>query len=91
MSSVSLLDESGGDSAVVTNMHNDSATASIPFISMLGKTHMSHQKVMNGYLSHWGKEKEAEKAAEDSDEAIRNRENQYESLVNGYVPGSPLV
>ena len=83
MASDSLLKNIGGGSdtqVLGANMHKTAASS--PFISMLGKDHGAHQQVMNGYLTHWEKEMEKEKG-EATDEARKNRENQYPSLVNG--------
>ncbi|KAH8649752.1 sterol 24-c-methyltransferase-like protein [Tricladium varicosporioides] len=82
MASKSLLENLSSSSSEIptVNMHKNSAAASSPFISMLGKNHGSHQQVMNGYLSHWEKEDEEE----DTDKGRKNREGQYSSLVNGY-------
>ena len=83
MASDSLLESVGDSSSEVlaANMHKSSATAPSPFLSMLGKNHISHQKVVDGYLTHWERVRGGE--AEDTEEARKDRENQYSSLVNG--------
>jgi len=77
---MALIDEPPSQ-VVASSMHNNSASASLPFLSMLGKNHEWHQQVVDGYLTHWKKEKGGPK---DTDESRKQREKHYSLLVNGY-------
>ena len=71
----SLVKVDGSRSEAKDAMHLHSSQEDTPFLSMLTKDNVSHQRVMNEYLDHW-------EEGEDTEKARSNRETKYASMVN---------
>ncbi|KAL9120921.1 MAG: hypothetical protein Q9187_002528 [Circinaria calcarea] len=82
MASYSIFEKQAGfEASSLETMHGDSAHEKTPFMSMMKKDDASHRRVMNEYLTHWGK---GGKDSEDTDERRQHRESRYMLLVNNY-------
>ena len=83
MASCTVLEKPVGSQAIAADfLHGDSCHEKTPFMSILKKDNVSHQRVMTEYLTHWVNDV---RGKEDTDEMRKKREFEYMSLVNKYV------